>query len=262
MFRCIIGNRVQLEDKRLKRGFHAFDHLNFSLFSSWFNKLSGLKNKIVINWRYAIGEIIIVIVGVSAAFALNNWAENRKDKRIEKLYLANIKSDLQRDLEILEHNTSRLEKKLETVKEVLPLLRPLKAGQDTVSLKFFSLSDPINFYPKDATYRTLVNSGDLKVITDFKVKSNIEEFYGSYNTLLKDYERFEYFSKEFIADFYVHQIDWGKVRSGNYDFLESKTVRNMTSSMFGIFKLKLESTKTAMEQCKSLIALIDTQLAS
>ena len=71
-----------------------------------------------------------------------------------------------------------------------------------------------------------------------------------------------WFSKEFIAHFYVHQIEWGKVRSGNYDFLESKMVRNMTSSMFGIFKLKLECTKTAVEQCKSLIALIDPQLTS
>ena len=221
-----------------------------------------MKYKISINWRYAIGETIIVIIGVSVAFALNNWAENRKDKRIERLYLSNLKSDLQKDLEMLEHNASRLEKKLETTRQVLPLLGQSTERKDSVSLKFFSLSDPVNFYAKDATYRTLVNSGDLKVIADFEIKSSIEEFYGNYNTLLKDYERFDYFSKEFIAHFYVHEIDWGKVRSGNYDFLESKMVRNMTSSMFGIFKLKLKSTKTAIEQCKSLIALIDTRMAA
>lgn len=37
-----------------------------------------------INWRYAFGEIIIVIIGISIAFALNNWAANTKEKRIKK----------------------------------------------------------------------------------------------------------------------------------------------------------------------------------
>lgn len=44
-------------------------------------KLSLFPKKI--NWTYAIGEIIIVIIGITIAFSLNRWAEtaeNRKTK--------------------------------------------------------------------------------------------------------------------------------------------------------------------------------------
>lgn len=46
-----------------------------------------------INWKYAAGEIIIVIIGISIAFTLNSWAAGRKDKVLAKQYLENLKQD-------------------------------------------------------------------------------------------------------------------------------------------------------------------------
>ena len=50
-----------------------------------------------VNWRYAIGELIIVTLGISIAFALNSWAESNKQEKKTKVYLQGIITDLQDD---------------------------------------------------------------------------------------------------------------------------------------------------------------------
>lgn len=44
--------------------------------------------------RYAIGEILLVTVGILIALQVNNWNEQRKQRNKELHYLANLKNDL------------------------------------------------------------------------------------------------------------------------------------------------------------------------
>ena len=47
--------------------------------------------------KYAIGEIILVVIGILIALQINNWNENRKQTKAEKLVLTNIYEDLATD---------------------------------------------------------------------------------------------------------------------------------------------------------------------
>ena len=47
--------------------------------------------------RYAIGEIILVMIGILLALQVNNWNENRKDKIIEQEYLNRLQLDIGKD---------------------------------------------------------------------------------------------------------------------------------------------------------------------
>ena len=46
---------------------------------------------------YAIGEIILVVIGILIALGINNWNENRKNKDDEKIILINLNEDLKTD---------------------------------------------------------------------------------------------------------------------------------------------------------------------
>jgi hypothetical protein len=48
--------------------------------------------------KYAIGEIILVVVGILIALQINNWNENSKNKRLETNYLIRISKDLENDV--------------------------------------------------------------------------------------------------------------------------------------------------------------------
>jgi len=51
--------------------------------------------------RYAIGEIVLVVIGILIALAINNWNEERKDNELLKENLIALKHDLNEDLKVL-----------------------------------------------------------------------------------------------------------------------------------------------------------------
>ncbi len=43
---------------------------------------------------YAFGEIILVVIGILIALSINNWNEDKKNDRIETVFLEDFRSDL------------------------------------------------------------------------------------------------------------------------------------------------------------------------
>ncbi|MGW9684470.1 DUF6090 family protein [Flagellimonas sp. 2504JD1-5] len=46
---------------------------------------------------YAIGEIVLVVIGILLALQVNNWNEQRKNRSNEYLYLINIRNEVAAD---------------------------------------------------------------------------------------------------------------------------------------------------------------------
>tara|TARA_B100000795_G_C22795513_1_gene439149 strand:- start:1475 stop:2635 length:1161 start_codon:yes stop_codon:yes gene_type:complete len=56
------------------------------------------KNKTGKYFKYAIGEIVFVVIGILLALQINNWKENTKSKSIEREYLIGIQKNLDKDI--------------------------------------------------------------------------------------------------------------------------------------------------------------------
>ena len=62
-------------------------------------------------FKYAIGEILLVVIGILIALQINNWNEQRKNKAKEKAILASIhkeftKNKIQLDSVLFHHKKS------------------------------------------------------------------------------------------------------------------------------------------------------------
>ncbi len=45
-------------------------------------------------FKYAIGEIVLVVIGILIALQINNWNELKKDRRNETVFLQGILNDI------------------------------------------------------------------------------------------------------------------------------------------------------------------------
>ena len=60
------------------------------------------ENKTSKYFKYAIGEIVLVVIGILIALSINNWNENRKEIENQRKLFSNLKIDFQNRLNELE----------------------------------------------------------------------------------------------------------------------------------------------------------------
>ena len=51
------------------------------------------------NWHYAVGEIVLIVVGVTVALAATSWYEGQQEQRDEIVVLQQLRQTLSEDLQ-------------------------------------------------------------------------------------------------------------------------------------------------------------------
>lgn len=151
-------------------------------------------------FKYAIGEIVLVVIGILIALSINNWNENRKSKIQELKYLKNLQADL-----LLEYhnNDSMMNYRWATAKAAAYLLnpKPFKSREDLLELelKINQVFMRVNFIPTNNTYKELISSGNLNEISNDSIKDYLLELDKMYVTIAniehhmyREYEEYLY----------------------------------------------------------------------
>jgi len=137
------------------------------------------QNKTGKYFKYAIGEIVLVVVGILIALSINNWNEERKSENLTRTYLNNLKLDLLSDL-------SGIEKTIKDInnfeEEGHYSLDVIDGKIDTIKKERFLKSLIWNnhypiFQPSRSTYDDLINSGNIKLIKDNDLKVALSKYY-------------------------------------------------------------------------------------
>tara|TARA_R110002073_G_scaffold335881_1_gene529325 strand:- start:5132 stop:5479 length:348 start_codon:yes stop_codon:yes gene_type:complete len=92
-------------------------------------------------FKYAIGEIILVVIGILIALSINNWNEARKSSAFEKEILTQVQANLVKDKLTLEEISSNFQKAINSSNKIL---ESAWSQQDIDSLQFW-LADVIQF---------------------------------------------------------------------------------------------------------------------
>ena len=127
---------------------------------------------------YAIGEIILVVIGILIALSINNWNEAQKNKAVEQQLLTSLLQELETNLDILaktvETNTKIIESSIAIGKFTgpsLPILNEKELSQNMVgAFKYAS-----RYVPNKGTYDEISNSGKLSLISDPSLRKAISE---------------------------------------------------------------------------------------
>ena len=126
------------------------------------------KNKTGKYLKYAIGEIILVMIGILLALQVNNWNEQRKDRKKEQVVLKQLQEDFQADLIQLEEKMKTREKILISAFQLLKAFdEPVGVVRDSVIKDLAKVNHDPTF---DPIQNDLTNSGNLSLISNNRLK--------------------------------------------------------------------------------------------
>jgi hypothetical protein len=115
---------------------------------------------------YAVGEILLVMVGILLALQVNNWNENRKSQSIAQSHLESLREDLNTDMDQLATNEEYINMYERAGFNVWNQLYEDEKNVDEQSVDedFLKLHLFREFTPAKTAYENLVNSGGINYI--------------------------------------------------------------------------------------------------
>ncbi len=138
------------------------------------------KNKTGKYLKYAVGEIILVVIGILIALSINNWNENLKNKKLETSYLKRIYEDLDNDLLQFERTIKLAQ---ERNKRVLFLEQAIKHSQLVNKSSDYFVKSIVyaNYTYRPAisnhSFEELKSSGRLELINNEDLRVSIAKYY-------------------------------------------------------------------------------------
>jgi len=118
------------------------------------------------NWKYAIGEVLLIVVGVSIALGANSWYENQQERNNELQVLRQLKQALEVDLAEFESRYNRETEVLESVSIIIEHMQS-DAGFDSELLpRFISVLTWVGVRTNSAPYEALKSRGFALISSD------------------------------------------------------------------------------------------------
>jgi hypothetical protein len=166
---------------------------------------------------YAIGEIVLVVIGILIALSINNWNENQKDRLLERKILSNLAENLESNCSLLNDQITRL-KHLHTSGSILiSAIDEKQVYSDSLENHFFNaFLTGIDLVLPQVGYETLKQTGFEIIQNDSLQTEVIKLFENKYKFLftqlngwgMEDAEfKGKYIDEQFAQFRVVNKID-------------------------------------------------------
>jgi hypothetical protein len=126
-------------------------------------------------FKYAIGEIVLVVIGILIALWINNWNNQRITDNQSKFFLKNIKEDLVSDTLAIDNYIKYYKKNIERKKKLLLLSEFDNTSSDSLFAMISSYS--IKFEPNITTFTKVSNLGIVELTKNVRLSKKLYAYY-------------------------------------------------------------------------------------
>ena len=238
------------------------------------------KNKTGKYLKYAIGEIILVMIGILLALQVSNWNENNKSEKEANFQLSKLRDNLKSDKVQLKGAISSDSLYIDNLIFCVNVLsNDIETTKEEFVERLQHISTIMDFNPTRGAFDGLISSGKIELINNQNLLETLFSYYNdnvykSWDGALKDYSRnvimpyflgFDHISN--ITDEnegeYFTQFDVSKFS------VQGKTIDDYKNSLFiinglrkkiQIFEGQRSAYKELLKDIDSLINSIDEEL--
>ena len=184
---------------------------------------------------YAVGEIVLVVIGILLALQINNWNIENNNRALEKAMLADIHREFlqnktQLDTVLFYHNRA-----YKATKKLVALF-PIDTSKDNLDSISSFLNDSMWFFtfnPSQGTTNSIINTSSFDIIQDKTLRTHLL----SWNDLAKDFNEEEVTTKNYFAS--LIEPYFSKNFEYNYDFNDRRNNLKVLESLEFEYLLRL-----------------------
>jgi hypothetical protein len=195
-------------------------------------KISEKSAKDKTGWLRLILELIVVFIGVSAGFLFDNFREERSNSKLEDKYLESFYNNVVADSVEIQSMILSNQNNIDISARSVASMQAGTITNDSALVVLSVMVTYTNLNLENATYESVVNSGNLGLIKDFEISEQIVYYYRShedmryveqvYNDYISNYilpyvsKKLDFISEQFVEDFTVNDIEFRNITAGYY----------------------------------------------
>jgi len=127
--------------------------------------------------KYAVGEIVLVVIGILIALTINNWNDQKNNAKSEHIYYCRILEDFELDKQRIEELKEKANNRIDSSKKILLDLDSGTKDKHYLINQFILATRSEVYEPRNVTLKDLISSGNLKLINDISIKNNLIQYY-------------------------------------------------------------------------------------
>ena len=215
-----------------------------------------MKKKKTVDWKSKFIDLLIVIIGITIAFQLNNFNETSKSKHKERDYLKSFfeESNVNKsDLSLALNYSIENQYALDSLVNMLLSKEFDKQKIKMLSAKMMAIAD---FHPSLTTMENIKSSGEFELIRNVDLRKKLIETYDSYETtgqfekLLFDYVNL------YITPFFFKNIRFSDFSSIEEDFIKDVEFENIVLGYQALLNQKIAGYERTIEKLEELNHLL------
>lgn len=164
--------------------FNSFELTNLNPMPTLFRKIRRQllsDNKLTRYIIYALGEIILVVVGILIALRINSWNEEQKNIAKEQVILKELQQDFKDDLVQLDEKITMRSNLLRSAVEILDMIKTEEAvGRDFLIQRFQDIVKDPTFDPIE---NDLISSGNIRLVRNDSLRRFLARWGSDYQQL-------------------------------------------------------------------------------
>lgn len=125
---------------------------------------------------YAVGEIILIVIGILIALGINNWNQTRQDSRKEQFYLDGLKTEFEASHTKLTTLIEVNRMNFENSKQIAVFITDENSTISETELSkllYNAFSFEIAYNPNNSLLNELINSGKLESISSAELRKHL-----------------------------------------------------------------------------------------
>lgn len=210
---------------------------------------------------YALGEIVLVVAGILIALQINNWNTRRIESEIEKKIYQNVRRQIIDDknelLKVRDFNNYYTER-YEIANRIISSQNRSKI--DSLAYLTMTLSQYSDFHGSGKIYETLVNGGEIKLLKNSDITSQLQQLEMTYTNL----NRLEEIHWAIIINELSPEIrgviNYSTLKVIKPEKLFSVEIQNFIIESIYLTKGKETVYKQVLDEIDTVIVLIDKEL--